>query len=120
MVSFHGFKKNILEYIYAADCLLLTANAEASPRVIYEAMALKTVVIASDIDGVPELIKDNETGYLYKKNDIDNLFLKMKESLSSNETDNIVENAYRYYHQTFSNQIHEKNYKKLLNLLESL
>ena len=120
MVSLYGFRKNILEYIYAADCLLLTANAEASPRVIYEAMALKTIVIASDIDGVPELIKDNETGYLYKKNDIDDLFLKMKESLSSNETNNIVESAYRHYHQTFSNQIHEKNYKKLLNLLESL
>ena len=120
MVSFHGFRKNILEYIYAADYLLLTANAEASPRVIYEAMALKTVVIASNIDGVPELIRDNETGYLYKKNNIDDLFLKMKESISSNKTNNIVESAYRHYHQTFSNQIHEKNYKKLLNLLESL
>ena len=120
MVSFHGFKNNILEYIYAADCLLLTAIAEVSPRVIYESMALRTPVIASDIDGVPELIKDNKTGFLYENNCVNSLLLKMDQLFCSSRINHIVEDAHRYYYDNFSNKIHEQNYSKLLKLLEDL
>jgi len=120
MISFHGFKNNILDYIYSADCLLLTATAEASPRVIYESMALKTPVVASDIDGVPELIIDNETGFLYKSDCIDSLILKIKQLLGKTDIDIITDNAYKYYYDNFSNQIHMENYKQLIKLLKTL
>ena len=120
MISFHGFKNNILDYIYSADCLLLTATAEASPRVIYESMALKTPVVASDIDGVPELIIDNKTGFLYKSDCIDSLILKIKELLDKTDINIITDNAYKYYHENFSNQIHMENYKQLIKLLKAL
>lgn len=120
MISFYGFKNNILDYIYSADCLLLTATAEASPRVIYESMALKTPVVASDIDGVPELIIDNETGFLYKSNCIDSLIFKIKELLGKTDINRITDNAYKYYHDNFSNQIHMENYKQLIKLLKTL
>ena len=120
MVSFHGFKNNILDYIYSADCLLLTAVAEASPRVIYESMALKTPVIASNIDGVPELIQDNQTGFLYKNNCIDSLLVKMEQFLELSSINNITQQAHDYYYANFSNQVHAKNYQELINLLQDL
>lgn len=50
---------------------------EVSPIVIMEAFATKTVVIASDIGGIPELIKDGINGFLFKPKDIDDLHKKI-------------------------------------------
>ena len=60
-----GRKKNVLEFIYASDCLLLPSKAEASPRVIYESMAVGIPAIASNVDGVPELIEHEKSGWLF-------------------------------------------------------
>ena len=119
-VSLYGFKKNVLEYIYASDCLILTALAEASPRVIYEAMALNTAIIASNVGGVSELIIDNHSGFLYKKNDIKNLIFNIEKLLDLSTKNKIVKNAYKNYYNFFSNEIHQRNYKKLLKLLQKL
>ena len=120
MVQLYGFKKNVLEYIYASDYLILTALAEASPRVIYEAMILKTLVISSNVGGVSELIKHGKTGYLYKSNNIEELLLHFNYSLNSKKNNALIDNANKFYYKLFSNEIHQKNYKKLLKLLSSL
>ena len=64
-VIYMGRKKNALEYIYASDCLVLPSKAEASPRVIYEAMSLGIPCIASSVDGVSELVRHEQTGLLF-------------------------------------------------------
>tara|TARA_Y100001968_G_C19450968_1_gene768573 strand:+ start:1626 stop:2771 length:1146 start_codon:yes stop_codon:yes gene_type:complete len=120
IVHLYGFKKNALEYIYASDYLILTALAEASPRVIYEAMLLKTLVIASNVGGTAELIKNNKTGYLYENNNIEELLLKLSNSLDTKNNKTIVQDANQLYYNSFSNQIHQKNYKKLLELISQL
>ena len=60
-----GGRQDALDFIFAADVLALPSHAEAMPRVILEAMALKTPVIASDVDGIPELIENRKTGLLF-------------------------------------------------------
>ncbi|MDZ7745934.1 MAG: glycosyltransferase [Halobacteriales archaeon] len=48
----------------AADLLVLPSHFEARPTVIYEAMAAKTPVLASNVGGIPEMVVDGETGTL--------------------------------------------------------
>mgnify|MGYP000114965588 CR=1 FL=1 len=48
----------------AADALVHPSWTEARPTVIYEAMAAKTPVIASNVGGIPEMVVDGETGVL--------------------------------------------------------
>jgi len=120
MVFLYGFQKNVHEYIYASDYLILTALAEASPRVVYEAMLLNSIIIASDVGGVSELIDNNKTGYIYKKNNINSLIYNLKKSLNSNNINSIIQNSEKKYFNLFSNQIHQKNYKKLLMFLTSI
>ena len=117
MVTLYGFKKNVLEYIYASDYLFLTAIAEASPRVVYEAMLLNSIIIASDVGGVSELIDNNETGYICKKNNIDELIAIFDNSINKKNNTTILQNAEKKYFDYFSNQIHKQNYKKLLKFL---
>ncbi len=56
-----------------ADLLLLPSHAEGRPTVIYEAMASETAVLASNVDGVPEQVRDGETGVLLPPGDVDAL-----------------------------------------------
>jgi glycosyltransferase involved in cell wall biosynthesis len=66
-VRFLGQVSDVYERIYAADILVLTSRAEASPLVVLEAMALGTSVIAADVDGVSEQVVDEETGLLFHR-----------------------------------------------------
>ena len=47
-----------------ADLLVVPSSSEGLPVVIMEAMASSLPVIASNIDGIPELVRDGETGIL--------------------------------------------------------
>jgi glycosyltransferase involved in cell wall biosynthesis len=58
-------QRSAIPYICAADLLLFPSRAEALPRVVLEAMAAGTPVVASAVDGVPELIEHGRTGLLF-------------------------------------------------------
>lgn len=60
----------IVELLRSADALLLASHSEGRPNVVLEAMAAGLPVIATDIDGVNELVRDGETGWLFPDGDI--------------------------------------------------
>ena len=62
-----------------ADLLLLPSHSEGRPTVIYEAMASKTAVLASNVDGIPEQVVDGVTGTLIPPRDTS----EMKSALES-------------------------------------
>lgn len=51
------------------DALALPSHTEGLPRVVLEAMAAETPVIATRVGGVPEVIDDGETGVLCDAHD---------------------------------------------------
>ena len=52
------------EWLEAADALVLGSDIESLPRVVLEAMAFETPVVATKIFGLEELLEDGRTGYL--------------------------------------------------------
>ena len=64
-VTVHGVSHNALEFIRASDVLIIPSRAEAFPRVCLESMSLGTPVVASDVDGIPEMIEHGRTGILF-------------------------------------------------------
>ncbi|MEM7396173.1 MAG: glycosyltransferase family 4 protein, partial [Verrucomicrobiota bacterium] len=54
-----------LDYVYAADLMMLPTRSEALPRAVLEAMALKTPILTSDADGIPEMIEHGTHGHLF-------------------------------------------------------
>jgi glycosyltransferase involved in cell wall biosynthesis len=69
---FAGFEKDparVALYYQAADVYLHAARAEAFGCTIAEAMACKTPVLATAVGGIPELIRDGETGWLIPPGD---------------------------------------------------
>jgi glycosyltransferase involved in cell wall biosynthesis len=52
-----------------ADVLLLTSRGEGTPLVLMEALARLKPVVASAVGGVPDIVRDGETGLLVPPGD---------------------------------------------------
>lgn len=72
-IVFTGFQNNPLDYLAAFDTFILASSSEGLPRVVLEAMLVKTAVIGSNVVGTAELISHNETGLLFEYGDIKQL-----------------------------------------------
>jgi glycosyltransferase involved in cell wall biosynthesis len=59
-----GFKEDAFKYLKAFDIFLLTSVKEGLPYAILEAGLAECAVIASKIGGIPDIIKNSETGIL--------------------------------------------------------
>src|SRR5215831_16869124 len=60
----------IREYLSIADLLLLPSQSESFGLVALEAMACEVPVIASRVGGLPELVEDGATGFLFPVGDV--------------------------------------------------
>ncbi|MCH7754212.1 glycosyltransferase family 4 protein, partial [candidate division KSB1 bacterium] len=63
-IIFTGFRKDRDLLLSQFDLFVLPSLTESLPTTILETLALKTPVIATDVGGVGEIIKHNETGLL--------------------------------------------------------
>jgi len=115
-VGFIPHQPNAIEYIYAADVLLQPSRSEALPRTILEAMALKTPIVASDVDGIPELVGDNTSAILFSLSNIDKM-IKGIHTIFLNDSfrNQITEKAYKRYWDNFSREKHIQKYSEFIN-----
>lgn len=60
-------------YFIAADVLVIPSRWEGFAMVPLEAMSYSLPIIASDATSLPEVVRNNETGYLFKNGDADSL-----------------------------------------------
>src|SRR5262249_37581993 len=72
-VSFLGhLSREKLDACYAmCDLVVLTSRSEGIPLVLMEAMAHGRTVLAPAITGIPELVIDGKTGFLYAPGSIE-------------------------------------------------
>ncbi len=68
-VKFEGYKENSFESLKEMDIFVLPSRTEGCPIVILEAMAMGLPVIATNVGGNPELVINNETGFLIPHDD---------------------------------------------------
>lgn len=64
VVILPGFQQNVGRWMQAFDVLANCSLTEGIPNAILEALAVGTPVVATAVGGVPELIKDRQTGLL--------------------------------------------------------
>ncbi len=64
-VEYLGFVESSQTYLQKLDVLVLTSKIEGIPLVAMEALQLGVYVIAPNVGGLPDLIKDKKNGLLY-------------------------------------------------------
>lgn len=72
-VTFLGHRDDVPEVLHEADVFVLPSRSEAFPNSVMEAMAAGVPVIASNVGGIPELVRDGHNGRLVPPGDVDAL-----------------------------------------------
>lgn len=87
-IQFLGRKnrEELAEIYQTSDCLILpTLTYENLPTVILEAFSFGVPALASKIGGIPELVEENKTGWLFEPGKAEELKEKIEEILSKKE-----------------------------------
>jgi len=67
------YPKKIREFLSEIDAYALISGIDMSPLTLLEAQLMEKPVIATNVGGISELMKDGKTGFLIEKNDSKNL-----------------------------------------------
>jgi len=85
-------------YYNVCDVFLMPSRKyEGIPRVVLEAMAAGKPVIASDVGGVKDVIKEGQTGLLFKPGDAEELYSKLLNLLRDDEMRKAIGKAAREF-----------------------
>ena len=66
---FTDFRRDVNRLVSAMDIFVLSTHFEGLPLVILEAMAQAKPVVATAVDGIPEIVVDGKTGLLHRHGD---------------------------------------------------
>lgn len=80
-----GFRSDVARLLQLLDVFVLCTHYEGLPLVLIEAMAQGKPVVATAVDGIPELIEDGRTGLLHRHRDVEQLAAQLLRLLQSPE-----------------------------------
>jgi len=84
-VTFLGDTKDVPSVLADLDIFVLPSTYEAFPVSLVEAMCSGVAIVATNVDGVPELVEDGVTGVLVPPANVDELAGAMKELLVNSD-----------------------------------
>jgi len=105
-----------MKILKASQMLVVPSRTESIPQVIKEAFYLKVPVIATNVGGIPELMKNNETGFLIEKSDHQTLIEKLELTLNDSQKASSLGKAGRkFVSSNFDWKIIAKNFVSIAN-----
>ena len=71
------YPDKVREFLTEIDVYALISGIDMSPLTLQEAQLMEKPVVATNVGGIPELMKDGETGFLIEKNNAEERFDKL-------------------------------------------
>lgn len=111
---FTDYQQDVKPYLAAFDIFVLTSIFEGISNVLLEAMTFLLPVIATAVGGNPEVVVDDESGFLVTKKDVQSLAAKIEILLTNKQlASQMGENGYRIVREKFTIPKMIENYQKL-------
>jgi len=120
-VDLLGWRTDVASVLSGLDLLVITSKSEGMPRVMLEAFSAGVPVVAFPVGGIPEVVRDGETGFLVHR--------KTPEALAAclggiirrggEPIRNIAANARREWEKKYTVDIYRKNITALMESLVS-
>ena len=79
------YPDKVREYLTEIDVYALISGIDMSPLTLQEAQLMKKPVVATNVGGIPELMRDNETGFLVEKGNSKELIEKLSILIDNKE-----------------------------------
>ena len=94
-IRFIGFQSDVLPLMKSADLFVLSSRSESMSNVLREAMVVRTACVATDVQGVNELIEDGISGLIVESGKAESIYLGIEKVLSDPELQNkLAENGH--------------------------
>jgi glycosyltransferase involved in cell wall biosynthesis len=97
------------------DVMLYTSQWDGIPTILFESMAIGLPIVASDVGGISEIIKDNDTGFLIDPFDDADKYVDalMKIHSDKNDLERIISNAIKFISTRHTQEIFIEDIKAL-------
>jgi glycosyltransferase involved in cell wall biosynthesis len=120
-VEYLGFVESSQTYLQKLDILVLTSKIEGIPLAAMEALQLGVYVIAPNVGGLPDLIKDKKNGLLYNGSKSDLLraleearsiirseqsFPKLSKEFSEEKMFELIDSRIKHYREISQTKLH--------------
>lgn len=114
-----GFRREIASVMQSLDVFLMTSKTEGLGTILIEAFAAGVPVVATSAGGIPELVKNGETGLLCQPGNAEELATAVEQMCSNNELRLKIQAAARNFAVKFSRAATEAAtlsiYRSILN-----
>jgi len=109
------YPDKVREYLSEIDVYALVSGIDMSPLTLEEAQLMKKPVVATRVGGIPELMKDGETGFLVEKGDYKGWINKLSVLLNDDKkARKMGDSGRKFVEQNFSWDIIAKNFVSFL------
>ncbi|AKB76151.1 hypothetical protein MSLAZ_2890 [Methanosarcina lacustris Z-7289] len=85
--------ENLPEYLNSLKLLIIPSYTEGLPNIMLEAMACGTLVLATKVGAIPDIVKDTKTGFLMENNSPECIATSTIKALEHPDLEKIAENA---------------------------
>ncbi|WP_405399614.1 glycosyltransferase family 4 protein [Maribacter sp. Asnod2-G09] len=93
---------------------------ECFPLVLLEAMQYSLPIVSSFEGGIPDIVINNENGYLIEKNNIKDLAVKLEDLIINPEMRKIMgDKGRKFYEEKFTNKVFEDNFINILHKINN-
>jgi len=116
-IEFHKpvFYDKVVSLMAGCSIFVLPSRTEAMGRVLLEAMACRKPIIASNVGGIPEVVKDGFNGLLFESENTGDLARKIRLILNDkNLCQTLGDNAYSFVNQNLSEEKYAHNYMSMI------
>ena len=106
----------VANYLNELKLLVLPSYSEGLPTIVLEAMACGTPVLATPVGGIPDVIKEGETGFIMENNSPKCFAENIVRVLECPDLDNVTKNARKLIKEKYTYEAAVERYKKSLNI----
>lgn len=119
-IVFLGYQEHITTLIKQLDLVVMPSRWEGFPLTPIEVFAVQKTIVASNIEGINEIVKNENNGILVKKDDISAFSEAIKKLIQeSNMRSSLEKNGYQYYENHFNYAGFIKSYQELYEKIVS-
>ncbi len=116
-VIFEKFEKNVYSFYKKLNLFILPSSFETTNLTVLESMYCKTLVLCTDVGGLPEIVENNYNGFLFSSYNFDEILKRIEyiKSLDTGILESIKENAFQTVINRFNLKSNVKNIQKILS-----
>jgi glycosyltransferase involved in cell wall biosynthesis len=88
--------EDLPHYMNQLHLLIIPSYTEGLPNIMLEAMACGTPVLATSVGGIPDVIRDGETGFIMEDNSPECIAMNVTRALGSPDLERVAERGRRF------------------------